>query len=172
MGILIFFLAFLFVPIPNPLFENNYATVLRGSNGTLLSASIADDEQWRFPPSDSVPKKFEIAILLYEDEYFRYHPGINPFSIIRAIYQNIQANKIVSGGSTITMQTIRMAYKNQSRSYGQKLIEIIAAIKLELLYTKQTILKEYADHAPFGGNVVGINAASWRYYGRPPHLLS
>ena len=172
-GILLFlFFVFLLIPIPRPLFEANYATILRAKDGTLLSASISDDEQWRFPPSDSIPEKFEKAILLFEDEHFHYHPGINPFSIARAILQNIRANKIVSGGSTITMQTIRMAYLNKPRTYGQKILEIAAALKLELTSSKETILKKYVDHAPFGGNIVGINAASWRYFGRAPHQLS
>ncbi len=170
--ILLFLLFFILIPVPDPLFEPNYATILRSENGTLLNASIAEDEQWRFPPSDSIPKKFETALLLFEDEYFFSHPGVNPVSIARAIRQNIRANEIVSGGSTLTMQTIRMAYGNKSRSYRQKLLETGAALKLELLYSKSTILKKYADHAPFGGNIVGLNAASWRYFGRPPHQLS
>lgn len=168
----IFFLFLLLVPLPNPLFQPTYSTILTSSDGTLLSTSIADDEQWRFPPSDSIPKKFKTAILLFEDEYFNYHPGVNPISILRALRQNMEAEKIVSGGSTISMQTVRMALKNQKRTYTQKFYEILASLKLEILYSKETILKSYADHAPFGGNIVGINAASWRYYGRPPHLLS
>lgn len=170
--ILILLIIVLAIPLPNPLFENNYSTILTARDGELLSASIALDEQWRFPPSDSIPKKFEAAILLFEDEYFHYHPGINPVSLIRAVYQNLNAGKVVSGGSTIPMQTVRMAYGNQKRSYLQKGIEIIATLKLELFYSKESILKTYADHAPFGGNIVGINAAAWRYYGRFPHQLS
>lgn len=171
-GIAIFFVLLLSIPLPNPLFESNYSTILTSDNGTLLSASIADDDQWRFPPSDSIPRKFQTAIRLFEDEYFHYHPGINPFSIARAFRQNYEAGAIISGGSTLSMQTVRMAYKNQKRTYSQKLYEILASLKLELLYSKNDILKKYADHAPFGGNIVGLNAASWRYYGRPPHLLS
>jgi penicillin-binding protein 1C len=171
-SLLILLIIILAVPLPNPLFEKNYSTILTSSDGELLSASIASDEQWRFPPSDSIPQKFEVAIRLFEDEYFRYHPGINPVSLTRAISQNISAGKVVSGGSTIPMQTVRMAYGNQKRNYVQKAIEIIATLKLELFYSKESILKTYADHAPFGGNIVGINAAAWRYYGRFPHQLS
>lgn len=171
-ALLILFFIVVITPLPNPLFEANYSSIITDKNGSLLSAAISKDEQWRFPPSDSIPPKFETAILLFEDEYYYYHPGINPVSIVRATYQNIKADKIVSGGSTIAMQTIRMAYGNQSRSYFQKLIEMIAALKLELFNSKESILKQYADHAPFGGNIVGLNAASWRYYGRDPHLLS
>ncbi|MEQ6166513.1 MULTISPECIES: penicillin-binding protein 1C [unclassified Ekhidna] len=167
-----FLLFILLIPLPNPLFPPVYSTILTAEDETLLSAQIAADEQWRFPPSDSIPFKFNKAILLFEDEYFHYHPGVNPISLFRAIWQNVEAGEIVSGGSTLTMQTMRMAYGNQSRSYAQKLVEILASIKLDLIYSKNEILKIYADHAPFGGNIVGINAASWRYYGRPPHLLS
>lgn len=174
MGIIIsiFFILLLVLPLPNPLFQSPYTTILTAEDGTLLSASIATDEQWRFPPSDSIPRKFKTAILLFEDEYFHYHPGINPISIGRAIRQNLEAGSIVSGGSTISMQTVRMALENQKRTYVQKAYEILASFKLEIFYSKREILKQYCDHAPFGGNIVGLNAASWRYFGRPPHLLS
>ncbi len=169
---LIFLLLLLLTPLPKPLFNTPYTTTLHASNGQLMSASIASDEQWRFPPSDSIPYKFRTAIRLYEDEYFNYHFGINPISILRAISQNYKAGKIVSGGSTLTMQVVRMAYGNKPRTYVQKIMELFAAIKMELLYSKSEILKIYADNAPFGGNIVGISAASYRYFGRSPHQLS
>ncbi len=170
--LLTFLLVLLFAPLPSPLFDVPYTTTLRSNDGTLMSASIATDQQWRFPPSDSIPKKFEVAIRLFEDEYFYYHPGINPVSLIRASRQNYKAGKVVSGGSTLSMQAIRMAFGNQPRTYSQKLLEIASAIKLDILYRKEDILKLHANHAPYGGNIVGISAASWRYYGRAPHLLS
>ncbi len=168
----ILLLSILFAPLPSPLFNTPHTTTLHASNGQLLSASIAMDQQWRFPSSDSIPYKFKTAIRLYEDEYFDYHLGVNPVSIIRAIRQNIRAGKVVSGGSTLTMQTIRMAYGNKPRTYGQKIVELLASIKMELLYSKAEILKTYADNAPFGGNIVGISAASYRYFGRASHQLS
>jgi penicillin-binding protein 1C len=171
-SITIFSLLTLFAPLPKPLFNNPYTTALRASNGQLLSAAIASDQQWRFPPSDSIPFKFKTAIRLYEDEFYYYHLGVNPISIGRAMIQNYKAGKIVSGGSTLTMQVIRMAYGNKPRTYAQKLIELLGSIKMELLYTKSEILKAYADNAPFGGNIVGISAASYRYFGRSPHELS
>ena len=171
-SVLAFHFLILLFPLPKPLFDTEYSTILRSRDGLILSAAIADDEQWRFPPSDSIPKKFKTAIRLFEDEYFHYHPGINPVSIGRAVYQNIQAGEIVSGGSTLTMQTVRMAYGNQPRTYFQKVKELLASLKLDLFYSKESILKTYADHAPYGGNIVGISAASWRYYGRPSHQLS
>lgn len=160
------------MPLPRQLFKAPLSTTLRASNGELLSASIAQDGQWRFPASDSIPFKFATAVRFFEDENFYYHPGIDPAALMRAAYRNIRARRVISGGSTISMQTMRLAYGNPSRTYLQKLIEMIATLKLELLYSKKAILKLYADHCPFGGNIVGINAASWRYFGRPPEKLS
>ena len=171
-ALLIFFIGILITPLPSPLFDTPYSTTLYASDGTLLSAAIASDRQWRFPLSDSIPEKFEVAIRLFEDEYFYYHPGINPLSIFRAYRQNLDAGKVISGGSTLTMQTVRMGLGNQPRTYAQKFVEIFSSLKLEIFNRKSTILKLYADHAPFGGNIVGISAASRRYFGRPPHQLS
>ncbi len=167
-----FLLLFWLIPLPKPLFDVPYATTLWSRDGQLLSTAIAADHQWRFAPADSLPDKFKVALQLFEDEYFHFHLGINPISLIRASYQNIKKGKIVSGGSTLTMQTVRMAYGNQSRTYLQKIIELAAAVKMETLYSKREILLAHANHAPFGGNIVGLSAAAWRYYGRPPALLS
>lgn len=167
-----FLLFIIIVPLPQPLFNDPYATTLRSRDGQLLSAAIASDYQWRLPPADSISDKFSIAIRLYEDEYFYYHPGINPVSIGRALRQNLRYGKIVSGGSTLSMQTVRMAYLNQPRTYSQKLLELLVTLKLELYYSKAEIMQAYANHAPFGGNIVGLRAAAWRYYGRSPWQLS
>ncbi len=160
------------VCLPNPLFQQNYATVLVDSQDRLLSASISSDEQWRFPESDTIPHKIGEAIRFFEDEYFYYHPGINPVSMVRAFRQNISDGRVVSGGSTISMQVIRMACNHSSRSVLTKLYEMILALRLELKYSKEEILRIYISHAPFGGNVVGVDAASWRYYNRDVSLLS
>ncbi len=154
-----------------PLFSTPYATVLEDQQGNLLGASIADDQQWRFPPSDTVSEKFKRAILHFEDQYFYQHPGFNPISLIQATYQNIRAGKIVSGGSTLTMQVIRLARK-KDRTIAEKLREILLATRLELALPKDEILRLYASQAPFGGNVVGLDAAAWRYFGVPPEKLS
>lgn len=171
-GLLVLLFIALVIPISDPLFDHPYATVIEGSDGQLLGARIAADGQWRFPPADSLPDNYVKCLLQFEDRHFYQHIGINPFSIVRAIRQNIKANKIVSGGSTITMQIARMAYGNKSRTISQKIIEIWLALRIELKYSKQEILLLYANNAPFGGNVVGVSAAAWRYYGRSPHHLS
>lgn len=92
--------------------------------------------------------------------------------MFRALRQNIKEKKVVSGGSTITMQTIRLSRNGQSRTIKEKLIEVFMAFRLEMGSSKEEILGLYASHAPFGGNVVGLDAAAWRYYGRAAHLLS
>lgn len=158
--------------LPKPLFNDFSSVILNDKNGNLLSAKIAKDGQWRFPESDSLNKKIELAVLAFEDEYFHYHPGINPVSIWRAFRQNTKAGKVVSGGSTITMQLVRLIRKNKKRTYSEKIIELIMALRIELTYSKDEIINLYCSHAPFGSNVVGVDAASWRYFGRSATNLS
>ena len=158
--------------LPRPLFDDPCSTVLLDKKGELLGARIAEDGQWRFPPVDSLPDKYKKAAILFEDRFFYHHPGVNPLSLCRALLQNLNKGEIVSGGSTLTMQVIRLSRKGKSRTILEKIIEIILASRLELTRSKEDILLMYASHAPFGGNVVGIDAASWRYYGRPPEELS
>lgn len=157
---------------PLPRFSSPLSTVVEAVDGTLLGARIADDGQWRFPAGERVPVKFEKAALAFEDKYFYYHPGINPFSIFRAFSQNIKAGKIVSGGSTITMQVARLSRGSRPRTYSEKVIEILSAVKLELFRSKRSILKMYASNAPFGSNTVGLEAAAWRYAGKSPAELT
>tara|TARA_R110000796_G_scaffold74374_1_gene167234 strand:- start:198111 stop:200531 length:2421 start_codon:yes stop_codon:yes gene_type:complete len=161
-----------YVCLPNTLFNDPYATVLNAENGEMLSARIARDGQWRFPEVDSISDKYEKALLTFEDQYFYNHPGVNPLAMGRAIVQNLKAGSVVSGGSTLSMQVIRMYRKGKSRNVYEKLVEMILATRLELRYSKKSILKLYASHAPFGGNTVGIEAASWRYFGRRANDLS
>ena len=157
--------------VPHPLFTQPYSTLLYSSE-TLLGARIATDGQWRFPPKQTVPERFAICLQQYEDKRFRYHPGVDVIAIARALYQNIQQKHIVSGGSTLTMQLARIARGNKERNLWQKSIEILWAIYIDLVYNKDELLRMYASHAPFGGNVVGIEAASWRYFGRDADALS
>lgn len=158
--------------LPKVLFNAPTATVIESSQGGLIGAKIADDGQWRFPVVDSVPFKFKTCLLNFEDAYFYKHLGFNPVSMAKAIGANITAGKTVRGGSTITQQVIRLSRENKSRSYIEKFVELILATRLELGYSKEEILNLYASHAPFGGNVVGLEVASWRYFGLLPHQLS
>ncbi len=157
---------------PKPLFQVPYSTVLLAEDGQLVAGKIASDGQWRFPAVDSVPENIQLAITQFEDEYFFYHLGVNPVSTVRALWNNIREGKITSGGSTISMQVIRLARKNKQRSYAEKLLEMYLAFRLEMQYSKAEILNMYVSHAPYGGNVVGIEAAAWRYFDRPIYNLS
>jgi penicillin-binding protein 1C len=157
---------------PYPRFRAPLSTIIEGNDGTLLGARIADDGQWRFPDFDHVPEKFEKALLAFEDKYFYWHPGINPVSLVRALSMNIKAGKIVSGGSTITMQVARISQGNRPRTYSQKFIEMLSSLKLELFRSKKVILNMYAANAPFGGNIVGLEAATWRYLGKSSEDLT
>ena len=152
--------------IPLPSFDKPLATVVESKEGRLLGAHIASDGQWRFPPGDSVNDRYMVALVNYEDRYFYSHPGVNPVSLVRSLYRNIKSRKIVSGGSTITMQLARMSGDNPPRTVARKMLEILMALKAEIVYSKEEILAMYAANAPFGGNVVGVEAASWRYFGR------
>ncbi|WP_452232762.1 penicillin-binding protein 1C [Lacinutrix sp. MEBiC02595] len=158
--------------LPKQLFKDPTATVITSANNELLGAQIAKDGQWRFPQNDVVPEKFETCIIQFEDEYFYKHPGFNPISIFKALKQNMQSGEVKRGGSTITQQVIRLSRKGQSRTYFEKIKEMILATRLEFRESKEQILAYYSSHAPFGGNVVGIDAASWRYFNRNANQLS
>lgn len=163
-------LAFLF-SLPFKLFKTPTSYVVEASNGHLLSAAIASDGQWRFPVADSVPVKFKDCIVAFEDKRFYKHFGVDLLAMSRAMRQNWRAKSVVSGGSTLTMQVIRLSRK-QDRTVWQKLLEVILAFRLEIKYSKEEIIGLYAANAPFGSNVVGLEAASWRYYGRDAKTLS
>jgi len=158
--------------LPKQLFNEPTSTVIESIEGELLGAQIAEDEQWRFPHADSIPYKFERSIITFEDAYFYKHPGFNAVSIVKAFWQNLKSRSVKRGGSTLTQQVIRLSRKGQRRTYFEKLIEMILATRLELRHTKSKILTLYASNAPFGGNVVGLDMASWRYFGRNPNELS
>jgi penicillin-binding protein 1C len=161
-----------FFCLEKPFFSDSTCTVVLSEDGELLAASISDDEQYRFPPSTEIPEKFKQCVIEFEDRHFFHHPGVNPFSIARAARNNIKAKRIVQGGSTITQQVVRLYRKGKGRTFGEKLLEAIYAVRLELGSTKSEILSMYISNAPFGGNVVGLDAAAWRYYGRSAKELS
>ena len=169
-GLLLLFLLWLFC-LPKNLFEEPTSTVVTSSEGFLMGARIADDGQWRFPQVDSIPYRFKQSVLHFEDEYFYQHPGFNPISIFNAVVHNITKDTR-RGGSTITQQLIRLSRKNKKRTYFEKVIEVFMATRLEFRHSKDEILEMYASHTPYGGNVVGLETASWRYFGIPSHELS
>ncbi len=164
--------AWFYHSLPTRLFDAPYSSVALSREGNLLGAHIATDEQWRFPPVNRVPDKFAAALIAFEDKRFNYHPGVDPLAVARAVYLNLSQGKVVSGGSTLSMQTIRLSQQNPPRTLWNKVLEALKAVRLEMRHSKDEILSLYASHAPFGGNVVGLEAAAWRYFGRSQHKLS
>lgn len=155
----------------DPLFPGPRSTVLLDRDGGTLAASVARDGQWRMPPGDSVPQRFARCLIAFEDRHFRSHFGVHVPSLIRAAQQNRKAGRVVSGGSTITMQVARMARGDRPRTAWNKAVEMLLALRLEVRCSKEEILALYAANAPFGGNVVGLEAAAWRWFGRAPEQL-
>jgi penicillin-binding protein 1C len=173
--------------LPDPLFAAPLSAVVEARDGTLLSARIAADGQWRFPPAAEVPPKFARALIVFEDKRFESHAGLDPLAIARAMRLNLKHGRVVSGGSTLTMQLARLSRSERlrggrsddsddggadARTLGAKAAEALLALRLEAGYEKRELLAMYAGHAPFGGNVVGLEAAAWRYFGREPATLS
>ncbi|MCK5662087.1 MAG: transglycosylase domain-containing protein, partial [Thiotrichaceae bacterium] len=170
--LLVFTSVTFYFSLPEPLFKTPVSSILLSKEGKLLGAHISKDEQWRFPPLKQIPEKFKTSIVTFEDKRFYSHIGVDPLAIGRALKLNLSAGRIVSGGSTISMQVIRLASHNPQRTLLEKAVEAFKALRLETRYSKNEILNLYASHAPFGGNVVGLEAASWRYFGRSPDKLS
>jgi penicillin-binding protein 1C len=159
-----------FVPVVQ--FDDPLSTVILDGDGELLGASIAADEQWRFGVGEAVPTKFLAAITCAEDHRFFHHPGVDPLALVRAFVQNVRQGRVVSGGSTLTMQVVRLARRGRPRTYVEKAIEAVLALRLTMALSKAQVLELYAAYAPFGGNTVGLDAAAWRYFRRPARRLS
>ncbi|MFZ1530168.1 MAG: penicillin-binding protein 1C [Ferruginibacter sp.] len=170
--VLLILLVWFWLALPKKLFDAPTSYIIEDRGGNLLNASIAADGQWRFPENETIPGKFIDCITTFEDKRFFYHPGVDPAAIFRAVSKNIKNKRSVQGGSTISMQVIRLSLQNNRRSIWNKLKESILAIRLECSYSKKEIMALYAGNAPFGSNVVGLEAAAWRYYGRSPDKLS
>lgn len=165
-------LLWFWLALPKHLFNAPTSFVITDKDGNLLNASIAADGQWHFPYNADVPDKFIQCITTFEDRRFFYHPGVDPVALGRAIIQNTRNKGVVSGGSTITMQVVRLYKKNDGRTIWNKFCETILALRVEFSYNKRQIIALYASNAPFGGNVVGLDAAAWRYFGRSADKLS
>ncbi len=170
--LLLAFSIWFYFMLPNTLFEVPYSTAIVARDGNLLGAQVADDGQWRFPELDTVPDKYATALRYFEDEHFYQHFGVRIPSLLRAARDNIKARKIISGGSTITMQVVRLSRTGAPRTFLGKAYEILLAVRLECAYSKEEIMTLHAAHAPFGGNTVGLPAATWRYFQRAPDDIS
>ncbi len=155
------------LPAPKPFSQTIYA-----QDSSLLCAYLSPDDKWRLEtrPGDVHPEMIE-AIVAKEDRWFYHHPGINPFSLLRALGTNLLAGRRVSGASTLTMQVARMA-EPSARTYGAKLAEMFRALQYEWHHSKEEILRLYLSYLPYGGNIEGVAAASYLYFDRPPARLS
>ncbi len=148
---------------PPQLTGHGFAQVVTDRHGRPLRAFATEQGVWRYPVSlQSVSPYYIEALLGYEDRWFYYHPGVNPLAILRAAYQNITAGRVISGGSTLTMQTARLLHPHE-RSIRGKLYQAFRALQLELRLSKKEILNLYLNLAPFGGPIEGIEAASHTY---------
>jgi len=154
------------------LFPDEYSTLVFDTHGKLLHATLAGDEQYRFPlEAVQLPEKYVTAVLASEDRRFYRHPGVDPLALANAAATNLKTGKRLRGGSTITMQVVRLAHP-KGRTYVNKAVECLAALKLSLHFSKEDVLRLYAAHVPMGGNIVGIQAASTIYFGKPADELT
>jgi penicillin-binding protein 1C len=170
--VLLVVLAIYWTCLPKTPFNRSSSTILESRNNELLAASISKEGQWYFPASDSVPDKFKIALVQFEDRGFYQHQGVSIKALSRAFYQNIKNCRVVSGGSTIQMQLARMIRGRKGKKIRDKLYEMVMALRLTSVYSRDELLELYAANAPFGGNVIGIDAAAWRYYGHSSNSLT
>lgn len=166
--------AYLWIKPFGPLLsEIPFSTEIVDRNGHLLRLSLADDQIYRLKTNlSNISPLFKETTLLYEDRYFYWHPGINPVSILRAFWSTFIKKKRAIGGSTITMQLSRSLFKINSRSIIGKLEQMLRALQLEFMYSKDEILEAYLNIVPYGFNIEGIGAVSRIYFNKPPHRLS
>lgn len=166
-------LSYLLAPKPNLLSDAQFSTAVYDRNGVLLRLTLAEDDKYRlFAPISDISPLLIKSTLLYEDRYFEYHPGINPFALIRAAWDTYIRQTRAVGASTISMQVARILFHIDSRSLAGKLEQIVRALQLERHYSKQEIIEAYLNLAPYGRNIEGVGAASLVYFGKQASDLS
>lgn len=169
---LVFTILLFIIPLPEKKLYPAQAYRFYDDKGDLINLLISQDQFYRmYIPFDQIPPLFIKTLLIHEDQYFYKHLGVNPFAIARATFDNLAASRIVSGGSTITMQLARMLERRE-RTVVAKLIESFRALQLEIRYSKKEILAHYQAIAPYGGNIEGLQAAAFRYFNKPATDLS
>ncbi|HEY9214113.1 MAG TPA: transglycosylase domain-containing protein, partial [Ancylobacter sp.] len=148
-----------------------HSVEVQDREGRLLRPFALADGRWRLAP-ENVDRRYTEMLVAYEDKRFFEHGGIDPLALIRAAWQMVGHGRIVSGGSTLTMQVARLLEPREGRTFTAKLREMRRAIQLEARLSKREILNLYMAVAPFGGNVEGVRAASLTYFGKEPRRLS
>ncbi|WP_246335863.1 peptidoglycan glycosyltransferase PbpC [Azomonas macrocytogenes] len=157
---------------PLPLPDDGLARVVLAEDGTPLYRFADSEGVWRYPATPEVVSPYyQQALLAYEDRWFYRHPGINPLALLRAAWLNVRSGRIVSGGSTLSMQVARLLDPH-ARTLGGKLRQLWRTLQLEWHLSKREILTLYLNRAPFGGTLEGVAAASWAYLGKPPAQLT
>ncbi|HED34939.1 MAG TPA: penicillin-binding protein 1C [Gammaproteobacteria bacterium] len=172
LSIAVFIILLFTVPLPEEKLFPPQAYRFYDQDGKLINLLISQDQFYRMHiPFDKIHPLFISTLLLHEDRYFYQHFGVNPLAIFRATLDNIISNKVVSGGSTISMQLARML-ERRDRTILAKLIESFRAIQLEIRFSKNEIIAHYLAIAPYGGNIEGLQAAAFRYFNKPATELS
>ena len=167
--LLLFVVIDLLFPLPK---QKEFSKEIHAKDGTLLTAYLTSDDKWRLKTElDEVSPDLIKATLEKEDNWFYWHFGINPVSILRAAYINFTTGDVQLGASTITMQVARLL-EPKKRTYVNKFAEMFRALQLEIKYSKEEILGLYLSLLPFGGNIEGVKSASYIYFNRPPDKLS
>ncbi len=167
--LLLFLIADSIFPLP---VDTDYSRIVLDRDGVVLHGFLSGDEKWRmYTELDEISPDIRTTFLAKEDNYFYYHPGINPAAIVRAAWNNVTSGRRTSGASTITMQVARMM-EPKRRTYVNKAGEMFRALQLEWHLSKDEILQLYLNRVPYGGNIEGIKAASLIYFGRLPNQLS
>ena len=157
------------LPLPD---QDSSSVIVTASDGTPLRAFASQNGVWRYPVTvDEVSPLYLEALVGYEDGWFWRHPGVNPVALLRAAGQWAGAGRVVSGGSTLTMQVARILEPGPRTGLG-KARQMLRALQLEWHFSKREILALYLNHAPFGGTIEGVEAASWAYLGKPAKNLS
>ncbi|MBA1430730.1 peptidoglycan glycosyltransferase PbpC [Pseudomonas orientalis] len=157
---------------PLPLPQDDLARVVLAEDGTPLWRFADADGVWRYPVHTSEVSPYYLdALLTYEDRWFYRHPGVNPLALVRAMWQNLTGARVVSGGSTLSMQVARLLDPH-SRTLQGKLRQLWRTAQLEWHLSKDEILNLYLNRAPFGGTLQGVAAASWAYLGKSPAQLT
>jgi penicillin-binding protein 1C len=159
---------------PAPLGKDlEFSTRVVDREGRLLRAYATSEGRWRLPArvADVDPRFFDV-LFAYEDKRFRAHRGVDPLALMRAALQLATSGRIRSGGSTLTMQVARLLEPRSGRSFLAKLRQIVRAVEIERVLSKDEVLALYLDLAPYGGNIEGIRAASLAYFGKDPRRLT
>ncbi len=157
-------------PLPS---TDDYSVEVTDRDGDLLRVFANREGRWRMETDlEQVDPQFMEMLITYEDKRFYNHPGVDPLALMRAAGQFVANGRIVSGGSTITMQLARLLEPRTSRSMQAKFRQILRAFQLEWRLSKEEILRQYLTLAPYGGNLEGVRAASLSWFGREPRHLT